>query len=210
MRRRGSGAAGAAVAALALVLAGCGGDPDEPAGSDDPSSDPSSTPSSSEPSPSVTGLPESTPSVEPASGVELEVNGFTVNAPEKWRITNDTAFGDTAVGPVDDGRSGGVLLATVAEGNVSIAQAMRTSWQPGKKPEGFEEQPRTVLGGLSAFYYTAVGDKFLTEHVLGTSDSGYSIELNIHLPNALSPERQKEIVDSIVATYHSPRPGAPE
>lgn len=209
MGRRGSGATAAAVAGLALVLAGCGGDGNESAGSEDPSSTPSSTPTSSEPSPSVTGLPESTPTVEPAAGVELEVNDFTVNAPKKWRITNDTPFGDTATGPVDDGRSGGMLLATVAEGNVSIAQAMRTSWQPGAKPAGFEEQPRTVLGGLSAFYYTAVGNKFLTEHVLGTSDSGYSIELNIQLPNALSPARQKEIVDSIVASYHSPRPGAP-
>ena len=84
---------------------------------------------------------------------------------------------------------------------------MRTSWQPGDKPPGFEEQPRTVLAGLSAFYYTADSGKFITEHVMGMWDSGYTIELNIGLPNALSPERQKEIVDSIVATFRSPRDG---
>lgn len=66
-----------------------------------------------------------------------------------------------------------------------------------------------MLGGLSAFYYTAEGNKFLTEHVMGNWDAGYVTELNISLPNAFSSERQQEIVDSIVATYRSPRPGAP-
>jgi hypothetical protein len=192
-----------AVAGLALVVAGCGGDEQGGGGSDDTSTTPSPSPSSSEPSPSVTGLPE-TPTVESATGVELEADGFRINVPEKWRITNDNPFGVTAVGPVDDGRSGGVLLAAFGESQVSIAEAMRFSWQPGTKPPGFEEQPRTVLGGLSAFYYTAEGNKFLTEHVMGMWDSGFTIELNIALPNALSPERQKEIVDSIVATYRRP------
>ena len=203
MGRRGA----VTVAGLALVVAGCGGGSDERGGPDDEPTRPSSSPSASEPSSSDTGSPEEPteePTVEPATGVELEADGFTVNAPAKWRINNDTPFGMTAIGPVDDGRSGGMLLGTVSEGPVSLAQAMRTSWQPGAKPPRFEEQPRTVLGGLDAFYYTAEANKFLIEHVLGTSDSGYSVELNITLPNALSRERQKEIVDSIVATYHSP------
>jgi hypothetical protein len=152
----------------------------------------------------VTGLPEPTPTVEPATGVELEADGFRINVPKKWRVTNDTPFGVTAVGPVDDGRSGGVLLAAFGEPQVSIAEAMRFSWQPGARPRGFDEQPRAVLGGLSAFYYTAEGNKYLTQHVLGLWDSGFTIELNIGLPNALSPERQKGIVDSIVATYRRP------
>ena len=190
-----------AVAGLALVVTGCGGGED--GGSDGTSSSPAPSPSSSEPSPSVTGLPD-TPTVEPADGVELEADGFRINVPKKWRITNDNPFGVTAVGPVDDGRSGGVLLAAFGEPQVSIAEAMRFSWQPGARPAGFKEQPRAVLGGLSAFYYTAVGNKFLTEHVMGMWDSGFTIELNIALPNALSPERQKEIVDSIVATYRRP------
>ncbi len=191
-----------AVAGLALLVAGCGSD-EQGGGSDDSSTTPSSSPSSSDPSPSVTGLPE-TPTVEPADGVELDADGFRINVPKKWRITNDNVFGVTAVGPVDDGRSGGVLLAAFGEPQVSIAEAMRTSWQPGAKPPGFEEQPRAVLGGLSAFYYTAEANKFLTEHVLGLWDAGYTVELNIGLPNALTPERQKEIVDSIVATYRRP------
>jgi hypothetical protein len=202
MRRCGA----VAVAGLALVLAGCAGgdETNGPDGGPSSPSTPSSEPSPGEPSPSETDAPEPTPTVEPADGVELDVDGFRVNGLKGWRITNETPFGDTALGPVGDGRSGGVLLATVSEGQVSIAQAMRTSWSPGPRPEGFEEQPRTVLGGLSAFYYTAVGNKFITEHVLGTSDSGLSIEINIQLPVSMPPTRQKEIVDSIVASYRTP------
>lgn len=197
MGRRGA----VAVAGLALVVTGCGGG--DEGGSDGTSTSPSPSPSASDSSPSETGVPE-TPTVEPASGVELEADGFRINVPKKWRITNDNPFGVTAVGPVDDGRSGGVLLAAFGEPQVSLAQAMRFSWQPGARPPGFAEQPRAELGGLSAFYYTAEGNKYLTQHVLGLWDSGFTIELNIGLPNALPPERQKEIVDSIVATYRRP------
>ncbi|RYC12508.1 hypothetical protein [Nocardioides zhouii] len=200
MRRRGALAA----AGLALVAAGCGGGGESPgAGSDSPSS----SPSSSDSTPSDAPEPEPTPTVEPATGVEIELKGFRVNAPKKWRINNEFLIAATAIGPVDDGRSGGMLLGLVPSSEqVSIAASTRKSWQPGAKPRGFEEQPRTVLGGLSAFYYTAEANKFLTEHVMGTWDSGWIVELNIQLPNALSAERQTEIVDSIVATYQSPSP----
>jgi hypothetical protein len=199
--------AATAIAVLALLVAGCGGGGEGPGSSDGGAESPSSSPSSSVASPSETAETEPEPEAEPATGVELEVRGFRVNAPKKWRINNSFLTAESAVGPVDDGRSGGILLGAVAEDQVSIAQAMRTSWQPGAKPEGFEEQPRAVLAGLSAFYYTADGNKYLTEHVMGMWDSGYTIELNISLPNALSPERQKEIVDSVVATFRSPRDG---
>ena len=204
MGRRGT----TAIAGLVLLVAGCGGGGDDPR--DDPT-DPSPSPSASSSAPTETSEePEPTPTVEPATGVKLELKGFTVNAPAKWRITNSFLIAETATGPVDDGRTGGMLLGLVPSSEqVSIAETMRAAWYPRGKPRGFEEQPRIVLGGLSAFYYTAPEGKYTTKHVMGNWDSGYMIELNIGLPNALSPERQKEIVDSIVATYHSPRPGAP-
>ena len=200
MGRRGA----TAIAGLALLVAGCGG------GGDDPDTDPdtgSTSPSSITPSPTETPAP--TPSVEPATGIRLEARGFQVNAPEKWRLNETFVFVETAVGPVGDGRSGAMLLGATPVPQMSLAQAMRRSWLPGSKPSGFEQQPSTVLGGLTAFYYTAVANKYLTEHVMGNWDAGHVTELSVTVPNVFSPERQKEIVDSIVATYHSPRPGAP-
>ena len=201
MGRRGA----TAIAGLALLVAGCGGGGDGPSDGTGGSSSPSSGPSSTASSP--TEAPEPTPTVEPATVVEVELKGFRVNAPETWRINNKFIIAATAIGPVDDGRSGGLLLGLVPSSEqASIATSMRKSWQPGARPRGFEEQPRTALGGLSAFYYTAEANKFLTEHVMGTWDSGWIVELNIQLPKALPAERQKEIVDSIVATYQSPSP----
>ena len=203
-----------AIAGLVLLVAGCGAGADGP---DDPatgSADPSPTASSSTPTSSES--PEAAePTVEPATGVELEVLGFRVNAPKKWSINNSVVIAESATGPVDDGRSGAVLLGLIgSDEQVSLKQALRTSWHNrGKpagsrgKPDGFERQPDTVLGGLSAFYYTAKGNKFLDQHVMGNWDSGSIVELRITLPNAMSPARQKEIVDSIVATYRSPRDG---
>lgn len=203
MGRRGA----TAIAGLALAVAGCSGGGDDPSDTDTGSTSPSSSPSSSASSPSETPKPAST--VEPATGVELEVQGFRVNAPDRWRVIETFPYVETATGPVGDGRSGGVLLGAVPVPQMSLAQAMRRSWLPGRKPAGFEEQPSTVLGGLTAFYYTAEGNKYLTEHVMGNWDAGLVTELSVTVPNVFSPERQKEIVDSIVATYHSPRPGAP-
>ncbi len=203
MGRRGALAA----AVLGLLVTGCGAGDEAQVNPNTGSDSPSSSPSSSTPTTADSPAVEPTPTVEPAAGVELEVKGFRVNAPAKWRINNDTIFGDTAIGPAGGGRSGAILLAPSAVDQMSLAQAMRRSWGPGKKPAGFEERPTGVLGGLSAFYYTAESGNLNTEHVLGNWDSGYVVELNIELPNALSAERQQEIVDSIVATYRSPRDG---
>lgn len=193
--------AAAAFAGLALTVAGCGG------GGDGPSDAGGSTsPSSSTSSPTETPeTPEATPTVEPASGVEIELRGFRINAPKKWRITYTFVVAATAVGPIGDGEAGAMLFGVAPSSEqVSIAEAMRNSWKPGAKPRDFEEQPRTVVGGLSAFYYTADSGKFQIEHVMGMWDSGYIVEINIGFLNDVPAERQKEVVDSIVATYDSP------
>ena len=196
------------IAGLALLVSGCGGSTDEAGGSDEPAGSPS-PPSSETTTPSETSEPsEPTPTVEPASGLELETKGFRVNAPEKWRITNSFLVAETAVGPVADGRTGAMLLGLVPSSEqVSLAAAMRESWKPRAKPPGLEKQSPVVLGGLSAFYYTAPEGKLTTKHVMGNWDSGWIVELNIGLPSALPPERQREIVDAILATYRCPRDG---
>ena len=205
-----------AIAGLVLLVAGCGGGADGP---DDPatgSADPSPTASASTPTSSES--PEGaapTPTVEPATGVELDVVGFRVNAPEKWHVNNTFVTAESAIGPVDDGRTGRILLGVVgSDEQLSLRQAMRRSWRSRVgsggaqvKPDGFEEHPSTVLGGLSAYYYTARPDRFTTDHVMGHWDSGVTVQLRIGLPVAMSPARQKEIVDSIVATYRSRRDG---
>lgn len=182
------------------MTAGCGGGSDDPGGADPGSTSPSSSPSSSASSPTEAPESDPTPTVEPASGPVLEVGALRISAPKKWRINTSTVFGESAIGPVDGG-DGALVLGATPEDQMSLAATMRYSWQPGSKPPGFEQQPTTVLGGLTAYYYTAEASRFLTEHVMSTWDSGWVVEVNISLPHDMPMARQQEIVESIRLSY---------
>ncbi len=197
------GRTAAALAALALVTSGCGGGDAPDPGADETgtsTSDPSA-PSSDESPTETTSEPEPTPTVEPASGPTLEVGAIRVTAPAKWRQTNDTIFVDTAQGRVGGGLSGGLLLNAVADDPMSLREALKDSFDQGQKPAGFEEQESTTLGGHSAYYYTAEGSTFLTDHVMGLWDSGYAVHVDVSLPKDMPMEQQQEIVESIRLTY---------
>lgn len=195
------GRTAAALAALALVTSGCGGGdaPDPGAEETGTSTSDPSAPSSDESPTETTSEPE--PTVEPASGPTLEVGAIRVTAPAKWRQTNDTIFVDTAQGRVGGGQSGGLLLNAVADDPMSLREALKDSFDQGQKPEGFEEQESTTLGGHSAYYYTAKDNSFLTSHVMGLWDSGYAVHVDVSLPNDMPMEQQQEIVESIRLTY---------
>ena len=200
MARRGS----VAVAAIALLVSGCGADAEDPDGTGGPDGSPSSD-VSQEASPSETtspsGTDEETPGVEPADGPVLQVGGYSVSAPRGFRVNNDTIVADSAIGRVGDGRSGGVVLGVYAADQLSLDQAMRRSWRPDRtEPPGFEEQPTTVLGSRTAYYYTADDGKFVTDHVIGMWDGGL-VELRVDLPNDMPPDRQSEIVESVRLSY---------
>jgi hypothetical protein len=192
-----------ALAALALVVSGCGGGSDGPDGPADPpasESSPDASPAETSPAPE----PEETPAVEPADGPVLQVGSYSVSAPARFRVNNDTTFADSAFGPVGDGRTGGVVLGVYAADQLSLDEAMRRSWRPDRtKPPGFEKQPTTVLGSRTAYYYTARDGSTVTDHVMGMWDGAGLVELRVDLPNAMPPERQREIVESIRMTYSS-------
>lgn len=193
MARRGA----VAVAALALLASGCGADdPDGPGGAPASSdSSPSETASSPEPS-------EETPEVQPASGPLLQVGGYSVSAPRRFKVNNDTPFADSAIGPVGGGLFAGVSFGAYATADtLSLDQAMRRSWRPDRtKPPGFEEQPTTTLGSRTAYYYTADDGDLHIDHVLGMWDGGL-VELRIEFSDDMPPAEQSAIVESVRLTY---------
>jgi hypothetical protein len=198
VRRNAAAAVVSAVVAVAAGLAGCSGAGDGPdaagggAASESPSETPSLTP--------TVELPESTPSAEPATGPQLDVNGVRVNAPAGWKQTNDTIVVDTAVG------GGGSMLLSVASTNgdqLSLRQAERYFWNGGK-PEGYRAQDGVVMGGVNAGYYT-YGDRDDAAHVVTTWDAGYVVKVDVRFDDRLSADRQREMLDSIIASYGSPR-----
>jgi hypothetical protein len=197
-RRRTSTVSALLAGLLVSTLAGCGGG-DEP----DPSGGATTSESSTEqpsPSPSAS-LPESTPTPEPATGPTLDVNEIRVNAPEKWKQTYDTIFVDTA-----QGRRGGVMLSVVATDGeqLSLRAAERFFWE-GERPEGYESQDTLVMGGVTASYYTARSGKHSTEHVVSMWDVGYVVQVGLTVDKGMAAESQRELLDSVVASYQSPR-----
>jgi hypothetical protein len=201
MARRGA----VAVAALALLASGCGAD--DPDGPDRaPASSDASPDTSPEASPSETSSPpepvEETPAVEPASGPVLQVGGYSVSAPRRFKVNYDTPFVDTAIGPVGGGLSGGVTFAVYATADpLSLDQAMRRSWRPDRtKPPSFAEQPTTTMGSRTAYYYTADEGKYYVDHVMGMWDGGL-VELRVEVSRRMPPVQQREIVESVRLTY---------
>jgi hypothetical protein len=142
--------------------------------------------------------------VQPADGPVLQVGSYSVSAPRRFRLNNDTPFADSAYGPLGDGFTGGVVLGVYASGRVSLNGAMKRSWRPDHtKPPGFEEQPTTVLDSQTAYYYTADDGATVTDHVMGLWDGAGLVELRIDLPNDMPPARQSEVVESVRLTYSS-------
>lgn len=185
--------------AAATGLAGCSGAGDDPgdsgggAASESPSETRSLTP--------TVELPESTPSAEPATGARLAVEAIRINAPARWKQTFDTIVVDTA-----RGREGSLLLSVVSTGGeqLSLRQAERYFWNRNKKPEGYEAQDSVVMGGVNAGYYT-YGDRYIDSHVVTTWDAGYVVKVELRLFPRMPEDRQREILDSVVASYESPR-----
>jgi len=203
MAARGNAAAVVVSAAAAVVMAagltGCSGAGDDPgasgggAASESPSESPSLTP--------TVELPESTPDVEPASGPRLDVNGVRVNAPAGWKQTYDTPVVDTAVG------GGGSMMLSVASTSgdqLSLRQAERYFWNEDKRPEGYRAQDPVVMGNINAGYYT-YGDRDDVSHVVTTWDAGYVVKVDVRFDDRMPADRQREMLDTIIASYESPR-----
>lgn len=185
----------AVVAAIALMLSGCGGgDGPSRAGGATESETPSPSPSQS------VIVPEPSPTVDPATGPTLKVWRISIRAPEKWRQTYDTPYVDTA-----QGRDGTVMLSVLATEPVSLDAAMKTLWNTPRPPRGFKRHETTVMGGLTAYYYTARPNDFSVDHVVGLWDSGYVVEVSIGVDRDVPAQRGREIVESIIASYESPR-----
>jgi len=179
---------------LALVLVGCGSDEPGGSGGDTSNESPSQSPSGSlSPTPV---LPDPTPTIEAATGPQLDVEGLRVRVPENWRQTYDTLFSDAGQGP-----RGTVLLTVFATDQLSLAASMKKFWEKRKPPTGFEPQDSTVMGGLTAYYYTSRPNDFDVDHVVGLWDSGYVVKVSVTLSRDIPATRQREILDSVVASY---------
>lgn len=191
------------LAALVLTVSGCGGGGESPRPSSGESTATSSESPSADETPTETTT-ETTPEVEPADGPVLQVGSYSISAPRRFRINNDTTFADSAIGSFGNRLSGGVFLGVYQADQLSLDEAMRRSWRPDRtKPPGFERQPTTVLGSRTAYYYTARDGSTYIDHVMGMWDGAGLVEIRVNVPRIMPAEQQREVVESVRLTYSS-------
>ncbi len=208
------GGRGAAVAAISmaavLALGGCG--TDDAAGGADPSgAETSSGSATEEPTETPTGTGTETPTeaptptVEPASGPELEVSGVRVNAPKGWQQTFSSVVVDTAQGRVDH-QSGGLMLSVAALGGEVLTpqQAERYFWSPGEKPPGYQRHEPIVMGDVRAGYYTS-RDRFDDIHSVTLWDDNHVVKVEVSFGRKVAEDKQQELFQSVIASYSGPQ-----
>ncbi len=207
MGGRGTAAVAVSLAAV-LALGACA--------SDDEGTDPSGTETSStSPTDSPTDTPTASPTepllvpegetVEPASGPRLDVSDIRVNIPQGWKQTFDSVVVDSALGRVD-GKSGGVLLSVVATGGdvLTPKQAESYFWTRGRKPKNYQKQDDVLMGGLTSGYYTA-RDKFYDMHAVTLWEDNHVTKVQLDFDLEVPDEVQQELLQSVIASYSSPR-----
>lgn len=188
--------AAAAVAALALVLTGCGGaregEAGEPAPSE-PSSEPSTT--SADAAPTDTG---STPSIAPAAGAELEVEDLRLRAPLAFSSLPDQfKTRQTAYVPYTESAVTAYLFPNLA--GFTVDESARATLRDGPFTRGrrladevVDDQPVFhLVGPLERGGY---GERFGT--VLGDNELSVTFEFRAGESRAY----RQEVVDSVLET----------
>lgn len=198
----------AAAIVAVLALGACGSDDGgtDPSGTETSPTSPAASPTDTlTPSPTEPLLVPEPETVEPASGLRLDVSDIRINVPRGWKRHFDSFVVDSALGRVD-GKSGGVLLSVSPTGGdvLTPKQAERYFWKPGTKPPNYERQDDILMGGLTSTYYTA-RDKYYDMHAVTLWEDNHVTKVQVNFDLEVPDEVQQELFQSIVASYSSPR-----
>lgn len=187
-----------------LVLVGCSGEQDSPGADPDPAA--SSSPSASEPETSVAAAEESTPTIAPASGKRIEVEGMQIKLPADWKPGGPPSSLQAA-GWEKENPDSFVTLFRFTQVEDSLDQLTRTI--ATRSDWAFELTRRDDL---------AV-DSQVVSHLSGRVNPGEYIELFATLRNQESLQlaftfrggetkaERDEIVQSVLATWEFTSPG---
>lgn len=198
----------------ALGLSGCGGD-DEPGAtpsstatssgsatasdSADPSTDPTTDPSDpSDPSDTASV----SPTVAPATGIELREQTSSVRLPEKWRAAPPIAtYQSAGTGPAGAGTIDLIDVETLNPGT-PLEDRVKSAMQTLPKGAKVTRLPDVLLGGdTPAFHltYTKPGSTEVTD-IVETERNGQLITMDFYL-SADALKKDPDIVASVLATF---------
>ncbi len=203
-------AAWVALAALALTVAGCGGDESDDAGRGDSPAPGSSSTSSAEPSepsdPAETGSTTSeTPlgtGAAPATGQELTFDALSLRLPKGWKIVSKDVEGFTA-------RPRGLTLDYLTlqflanDGRTSSPEA---ALREHNRSDGFPKDPPLTLppvevDGVAMFHRSGNVTRNTWLESFGSNSTDYTVYLTFELqPFDRSVKQQRALADSVLAT----------
>jgi hypothetical protein len=207
IRRRLLGAA--LTATLALGATACGDDdepdapgPSTPAAATSDAAEPSSEPSEGEPTAETDTSEPASPSVAPATGIELTQTIVSLNAPAGWEESDGLVdYASAAAGPGTD------LLYLID--NPSLATPGATIddlWQAEVKLNKHEKD--TTYERLEDLDLAGTPASFVHSHVKGDDSQGYTVtavrnERVVTLEFTLSDkslQKEPQLVESVLAT----------
>jgi hypothetical protein len=186
----------AAAALLVLVLAGCGGDAQETSG--DPAS-PTSPESSSSPA-EAAPTEEPVPTIAPAAGALLEVEGLRVHAPLSFSALPDQSRG-YQVAFVPYVRSAVSVYTFPNISDFTVDESARATLRDGPFPRGRGRRlDDVVLDGETVFHLAGpledggYGERF------GAVFDGGDLALDFGFHDGEPPAFRQEVIDSVLAT----------
>jgi hypothetical protein len=177
----------AALAAAALLVAGCGDDEGSEA---DPGPTPSGAGSTaSDPTPTE-------PTAEPATGLLLDRDRIRMNAPEGWKRQRQIAtFLDAVSDPDTDSTVSLGDLSAVGDPTLDQLAEFATKSRPNVRFLGPVE-----IAGVDWYHVTGREGRYARFEQFGTIHEGSQATITFSLDDDLPRAEQQEVVDSVLAS----------
>ena len=198
-----------------LGLSGCGGDDDEPGATPSPTSSISPSPSgsatASESADPSTDSSESadpsdpasvSPTVAPATGIELREETSSIRVPERWRAAPPIAsYQSAATGPAGAGTIDLLDVETLNPGT-PLEDRVKSAMKTLPKGAKVTRLPDVMLGGDTPAYHLTYTKPDSTEvtDIVETERNGQLITMDFYL-SADALKKDPDIVASVLATF---------
>lgn len=176
----------------AALLAGCGDDEKSP------DAEPSGAATSASPTPTESEEPTE-PTVEPATGAEVELGSLTLTFPEGFEPSEASAMGGEVV--TASGPGGTARLAFVAAKSFNTQtpdEAVEIAIATGlwtRKPRRLDD---VEVDGVVMYHLSGPAGMGFTDVQFGAESGGYDVSFTVGASG--SPAERQELIDSILAT----------
>lgn len=178
----------ASLAAVTLLLTGCGD------GDEDPQADPTSSPTdtsstASDPTPSE-------PGVEPATGPLIDRDRIRMNVPEGWKKNRQIAtFLESASAP---GSNTGVSLGDLSAVGEPTLQEQAEAGTASRRDVSIEEP--VEIAGVDWYHAKGREGRHGRYEQFGTVHNGSQATITFTLDDDVPQAEQQEIIDSVLAS----------